>query len=422
MGDAIDAIESFRQATEMFRDSSFSIEDKIRDITAKMDAMNKEAAAKPEKGKEEKPKPFQGHSVALDTLFVIAFLLIRLLNQNGLSEITRGKLTNYFEHIKRMIDIYSYMLIIGHTIDYPPKPKKEGEEGGEGAEEKDKKPVQTGGAEETADETEVVEIKDNPLFLRELKAFYSYLFMAVSSNAPLKEVLQYPSNPSFKERTDWLGLLTPKEEAQLIKKESLTTQDRLFQNVLDVFTLLFDKFQIVADMRSEKLTEQSALVDQLNQKVNLFNSAKPEKPGAASAQNALAQAELLETIMKEGPIPVLPVRLKVLGQELADTAGTVKQQLYAEATPDKEILKRVYGSISKLLGSKAAEAAAVGAAAAGAAGAAAAVAATIDTSPEKAAYGSIKKLVSTTGGYRLRKSRKAQKTTKKQTLRRSKRM
>jgi hypothetical protein len=439
--------EALKQASEMFRASSFSIENKIRDITAQMNTINKEAAAQPEKKEEDKPEPFQGHSVALDTLFVIAFLLIRLLNQNGLSEITRGKLTNYFEHIKGIIDVYSYMLIIGHTIDYPPVPKKdEGED--KTLKNTAKKPAQTGGAEQKADETEIIEIKDNPRFLRELKAFYSYLFMAVSSNTPLKELLQYPSNPSFKEKTDWIGLLTPKEEAQLIKKESLATQDRLFQNVMDVFALLFDKFQIVAHMRSGKLTEQSALVDQLNQKVTLFNSVKSEKPGAAPAQNALAQTELLETIMKEGPIPIQPIRLKILGQELADTAGTMKQQLYAEATPDKATLKRLYGSISKLLGLKATETkatettkaateAATEAAtteaeaateaetattAATAATTAAATVAAIAPSPEKAAYESIKKLVSTTGGYRLRKSRKAQRTSKKQTLRRSKRL
>ena len=240
MSDTMNAIDAFRQASEMFRDSGFSIEDKIRDITAQMDAMNKEAAAKPDKQEEEKPKPFQGHSVALDTLFVIAFLLIRLLNQDGLSDITRGKLTNYFEHIKRIIDIYSYMLVIGHTIDYSPVPKKDEGEEDKTLKDTDKKPAQTGGAEENTDETEIIEIKDNPLFLRELKAFYSYLFMTVSSNTPLKEVLQYPSNPSFKEKTDWIGLLTPKEEAQLIKKESLATQDRLLQNVIDVFALLFD--------------------------------------------------------------------------------------------------------------------------------------------------------------------------------------
>ena len=431
-----EAIEAFRAASEMFRTSSFSIEDKIRAITAQMDAMNKEAAAKPEKEKE-KPKPFQGHSVALDTLFIISFLLIRLLNQSGVSDITRGKLTNYFEHFKRMIDVYSYMLIIGHTIDYPPKSKKEGEEDDagadagskEGKESKESKegkggPQTGGGADDQANASvsETVEIKDNPIFLRELKAFYSYLFMTVSSNAPLKEILQYPSNPSFKERTDWLGFLTPKEEAQLIKKESLATQDRLFQNVMDIFALLFDKFQIVADMRSGKLAEQPALVDQLNQKVNLFNSAKPETYGADPAQNALAQTELLETIMKEGPIPVPLVSLKVLGQQLADTAATVKQQLYTEATPDKEVLRRMYGSISKLLSSKAADVI---------------LSATVpitptappaepnpkadtDATPEKAVYGSVKKLV-TTGGYRLRKSRKVHSTSKKRTLRRSKR-
>jgi len=422
-----EAIEAFRQASEMYRASSFSIEDKIRAITAQMDAMNKEAAAKPEKKNEEKPKPFQGHSVALDTLFVIAFFLVRLLNQSGLSDITRGKLTNYFEHIKRMIDVYSYMLVIGHTIDYPPKSKKEGEgeEAGKAGEADVKKPAQTGGGEgeeaATDAKEEVVEIKDNPIFLRELKAFYSYLFMAVSSNTPLKEILQYPSNPSFKERTDWIGFLTPKEEAQLVKKESLATQDRLFQNIIDVFALLFDKFQIVADMRSGKLAEQSALVDQLNQKVDLFNSAKPEKPGAEAAQNALAQTELLEIIMKEGPIPVPPVSLKTLGQQLADTAATLKQQLYTEATPDKEVLRRVYGSISKLLSSKAAGIAASTTTEAEAAKAATAVAVPVST-PEKAMYGSVKKLASITGGYRLRKSRKVQPKSKKHTLRRSKRL
>jgi hypothetical protein len=412
-------IEAFRQAAESLRSTSFSIEDKIRSITAQMDAINKKAAEKPEKAKDkEKPKPFQGHSVALDTLFVIAFLLIRLLNQNGLSDVTRGKLTNYFEHIKRMIDVYSFMVVISHTIDYPPKPKEEDKEGDKEGKE-GKETGQTGGAEEKKAEAaeEIIEIKDNPIFLRELKAFHSYLFMTVSSNSPLKEILQYPSNPSFKDRTDWLGFLTPKEETQLIKKESLATQDRLFQNILDIFALLFDKFQIVADMRSDKLAEQATLVDQLNQKVNLFNAGKPEKPGADPAQNAVAQSELLETIMKEGPIPVPPMSLKILGQELADTAGTVKQQLYAEATPDKDVLRRVYGSISKLLGSNVAATATVATAAT-----VAAVATAEPLSTEKATYGSIKTMLTTTGGYRLRKSRKVRPSSKKKTLRRSKRL
>jgi hypothetical protein len=85
----------------------------------------------------------------------------------------------------------------------------------------------------------------------------------------------------------------------------------------------------------------------------------------------------------------------------------VKQQLYAEATPDKDILKRIYGSISKLLGSAASEATAA-----------------IEevASPEKTTDESAKKLASTTGGYRLRKSRKAQYMSKKKTLRRSRRL
>jgi len=480
-------IEAFRQATEKLRSTSSSIEDKIRTITVQMDDINKKAAEKPEKGKNEKPEPFQGHSVALDTLFVIAFFLVRLLNQKVLSDITRDKLTNYFEQFKQIIDIYSFMLVIGYSIDYPTKPTKEGEG--------DKKPAQTGGAEET-NKKEVVEILDNQIFLRELKAFYSYLFMTVSSNTQLKGILQYPSNPSFKERTDWLGFLTPKEDAVLIKKESLQMQDRLFQNIKDIFELLFDKFQIVADTRSDKLAEQSALVDQLNQKVDLFNSAKSERQNPELEQNALDQTELLETIMKEGPVPILPMNLKILAQQLADGAETVKQQLYAEATPDKEVLKRMYESINKLLDLKVTEAtasatpapaptapapaptaapaptpalapalaptaalapatplalasaalpsasasasaavsafAAASASVSAAASASAAVSAfaaasasaakaALEVSAEKAAYGSIKNMVSTKGGYRLRKSRKVQHHTKKKMFSRSKR-
>jgi hypothetical protein len=229
--------------------------------------------------------------------------------------------------------------------------------------------------------------------------------MAVSSNSQLKGVLEYPSNPSFKERIDWLGFLTPKEDAQLIKKESLATQDQLFQNIMDVFTLLFDKFQIVADVRSEKLAEQFALVNQLNEKVDMFNSVKPQKPNMEPEQNALAQTEELETIMKEGLVPVKD--LKVLAQQLADSAGTVQQQLYAESTPDKDILKRVYGSISKLLSSKGEAVTAPPAFPASPAS----VPPSLPASPASV----------TQGGYRLRKSRKAQYKSNR-TLRRSKRL
>ena len=353
------------------------LEEKIRSITAKEQAAPEEDPAVEEPKKEAaNSTPFEGKSEALYTLFVISYMLIRLSNQKELTESTAIKLQNYFKYFVKIIEIYEYMLIIGHTMNYPGSEngsKEDGQKGGDGP--------------------KVQELKEDPTFLRELRAFHAYLFMSVSSNNSMKQMLTNPSSDAFKTDQKWLSNLTSKENTILTSKEFLNIQDKLFENLVSSFMILFAKFEVVANLRSDVLEQKKGDLTALNEHVAKFNSLESE----SGDTEANAQVDILEKIMKDGPVPISdPMVIADKAASLAEDAEKIQSDIASQADSDKSTLKKVYDAVAALIKQKSL------------------VAAKPSVEPTAPPLEQTEQKEQTGGGRRLRRSRK------RKTLRRSK--
>jgi len=357
------------------------LEEKIRSVTAK------DAAAPEEEPAVEEPKkeaanstPFEGKSDAVYTLFVISYMLIRLSNQKELTESTAIKLRNYFKYFVKLIEIYEYQLIIGHAMNYPGSEnasKEDGQKGGDDPKE-----------QESQEQGPTEQLKEDPTFLRELRAFHAYLFMSVSSNNSVKQMLTNPSSDSFKTDQKWLSNLTSKENAILTSKEYLNIQDKLFENLVSSFMILFAKFEVVANLRADVLEGKKGDLTALNEHVAKFNSL--ETDGGETEANA--QVEILEKIMKDGPVPIKdPMIIADKAVSLAEDAAKIQSDIASQANSDKSMLKKVYDAVAALFKQKSSE----------------------PTPNIKS------NAPSTVVGGRLRRSRKINKSNSKKTLRRS---
>jgi len=361
------------------------LEDKIKSVTAK------DAAAPPEEEPAvEEPKkeaanstPFEGKSDVIYILFVISYMLIRLSNQKELTESTAIKLRNYFKYFVKLIEIYEYMLIIGHAMNYPSSETKEdGQKGGDDSKNPEPKEQEPKDPEPKKE----APLKEDPTFLRELRAFHAYLFMSVSSNNSVKQMLTNPSSDTFKTDQKYLSNLTSKENTILTSKEFLNIQDKLFENLVSSFMILFAKFEVVANMRADVLEGKKGDLTTLNEHVAKFNSLESE----SGETEANAQVDILEKIMKEGPVPIKdPMIIEDKAASLAEDAEKIQSDITSQVDSDKSMLKKVYDAVANLFKRKQS-----------------------DNRPSAP--------LAVVGG-RLRRSRKINKSNSKKTLRRSKR-
>ena len=355
------------------------LENKIKSITAKdQSAPEEEPAAEEPKKEVANSTPFEGKSDAVYTLFVISYMLIRLSNQKELTESTAIKLRNYFKYFVKLIEIYEYQLIIGHAMNYPSSETKEdGQKGGDDPTEQEPK-----------EQEPKEQLKEDPTFLRELRAFHAYLFMSVSSNNSLKQMLTNPSSDSFKTDQKWFSTLTSKENTILISKEYLNIQDKLFENLVSSFMILFAKFEVITNLRADVLEGKKGDLTALNEHVAKFNSL--ETDGGEIEANA--QVEILEKIMKEGPVPIKdPMIIADKAVSLAEDAVKIQSDITSQADSDKSMLKKVYDAVAALFKQKSSEP---------------------NTDNKSSAP-------STVVGGHLRRSRKINKSNSKKTLRRS---
>jgi len=359
-------VESLVNKYKEAREYRSLIEKKLQDLTARikdieMNAAPKEAEKKEEKKEDEQgsTEPFNGSSDALHTLFVIAFMLIRLSNQKNLGKPSAIKLHNYYKYFVKIIDIYEYMLILGHTMGYPNN-KEKGEqekqpEQEQGKQEKQEK--QSGGDDLQDAEAKLIPsgpstpIKEDPNFLRELKAFHAYLFMSVASNSTLKDILTNPVSESYKKDPKYLSALTQKEDKILASKEFLHIQDQLFENLVNAFMILFAKFEAIASIRSKSLQAKEGELAKLNENIAKFNSLEESiKDEDDKQENAEEQVRELEAIMKDGAVPIKDVKvLEDKATDLANDDELIKEDLVKQSTDtDETTLKKVYHSIKSL--------------------------------------------------------------------------
>jgi hypothetical protein len=370
------------------------LEEKIRSVTAKDESASEEkeepAAEEPkEKSKKNAANstPFEGKSDAVYTLFVISYMLIRLSNQKELTESSAIKLRNYFKYFVKIIEIYEYMLIIGHAMNYPGSENASKEDGQKGGDDpKEQEPKEQEPKEQPKEQPkEEQPLKEDPTFLRELRAFHAYLFMSVSSNNSVKQMLTNPSSDAFKTDQKWLSNLTSKENTILTSKEFLNIQDKLFENLVSSFMILFAKFEVITNLRADILEGKKGDLTTLNEHIAKFNSLETQ----SDETEANAQVDVLEKIMKEGPVPIKdPMVIADKAALLAEDAAKIQSDIASQADSDKSMLKKVYDAVAALFKQKSSKP-------------------TPDTRP------------SAVVGGRLRRSRKINKSNSKKTLRRS---
>jgi hypothetical protein len=357
-------VESLVNKYKEAREYRSLIEKKLQDLTARikdieMNAAPKEAEKKEEKKEDEQgsTEPFNGSSDALHTLFVIAFMLIRLSNQKNLGKPSAIKLHNYYKYFVKIIDIYEYMLILGHTMGYPDSKVKEDEKEEQPEQEQGKQEKQSGGDNLQEAEAKLIPsgpstpIKEDPNFLRELKAFHAYLFMSVASNSTLKDILTNPVSESYKKDPKYLSALTQKEDKILASKEFLHIQDQLFENLVNAFMILFAKFEAIASIRSKSLQAKEGELAKLNENIAKFNSLEESiKDEDDKQENAEEQVRELEAIMKDGAVPIKDAKvLEDKATDLANDDELIKEDLVKQSTDtDETTLKKVYNSIKSL--------------------------------------------------------------------------
>jgi hypothetical protein len=353
-------VESLVNKYKEAREYRSLIEKKLQDLTARIKDIEMKATPKEEKKEEvvEEDKgsaePFNKISDALNTLFVIAFMLIRLSNQKNLGKTSAIKLHNYYKYFVKIIDIYEYVLILGHTMGYPDtKPPEEKTEQSEQSQ-----PQKQSGGDLQEAESKLIpptppteHVKEDPNLLRELRAFHAYLFMALASNQTLKDILTNPVAESYKQDPKYLTALLQKEDKILASKEFLNIQDQLFENLVNAFMILFAKFEAVANIRSKSLQAKEGELAKLNENIAKFNSLedslKDEDDKEASAEE---QVNELETIMKEGAVPIKDVKmLEDKAADLANDAELIKEDLVKQSTDtESSTLKKVYNAVASL--------------------------------------------------------------------------
>ena len=355
-------IKDTRQKNKAALEYRASIEKKFKELEEKIKSVTaKDAAAPEEEPAVEEPKkeaanstPFEGKSEAVYILFVISYMLIRLSNQKELTESTAIKLRNYFKYFVKLIEIYEYQLIIGHAMNYPGSETKEDEQKGgadptEQPKDQEPKEQESKDQEPKEQDPKTQELKEDPTFLRELRAFHAYLFMSVSSNNSVKQMLTNPTSDTFKTDQKWLSNLTSKEDTILTSKEFLNIQDKLFENLVSSFMILFAKFEVVANLRADVLEGKKSDLTTLNEHVAKFNSLESE----SGETEANAQVEILEKIMKEGPVPIKdPMILADKAAELAEDAEKIQSDIASQANSDKSILNKVYNAVAALFKQK----------------------------------------------------------------------
>jgi len=162
-----------------------------KDSDKKKNSKPKEPVPIPEPGK---PK----HQV-LPLLFGLAFILIKIMNQENLNRQSIYNMNNYFEYITYMIEVYQKLCNSAATKGYPLK---------------------------------------TDLLINSLKSFYAYFYMAVSD-----KMQKLFTSPGY-EGTDWISTLSPEEDKKFASMEFMNVIDDLFKDIHPAFEYMVEDYQL----------------------------------------------------------------------------------------------------------------------------------------------------------------------------------
>jgi hypothetical protein len=214
----------------------------------------------PKEGKEEKkakpepPTPLPepgapGHQV-LPLLFGLAFILIKIMNQENLNRQSIYNMNNYFEYITMMIRVYQKLCNTAATKGYPLK---------------------------------------TALLINSLKSFYAYFFMAVSD-----KIQKLITSPRF-EGTDWISTLSPEEDKKFASMEFMNVMDDLFKDIHPAFEYMVEDYQVTDPATIESM---KGAMEELKKE----NSKKEGQKGGAGEGTA-AEETKKPIIFTKSPVP-----------------------------------------------------------------------------------------------------------------------
>jgi hypothetical protein len=338
-----------------------------------------------EEGEDQKALPEVKATETFFTLFGIAFILVRLHSQKILNKVSTIKFNNYFQYFKKLIEMYSYMLILGATIKYPvgkasgtesnppipgagmvspPPPPESGMAPPPYPEAKqvvDQRLSGTmvGGKDPVPDEggKQGEGYLDDTAFLYSLKAFHAFLFMNIASNVALKDIIETPFGLKY-ETTEWLEAFTKTENAIFGTREFIDIQETLFERCVYEFMMMFAQFELVVNMRSSSLQGNEALLKAFNEAILNFNTLenKPiltcktepcERPVSDLVGIAKEQIAQLTTLAEKGLVKSDSQQVMNTVKKLADNAHVIQIDIVKELSSTKP--KGILGQIKNAL-------------------------------------------------------------------------
>jgi hypothetical protein len=268
----------------------------------------KEGEEKEEKKKPEPPMPIPepgtpGHQV-LPLLFGLAFILIKIMNQENLNRQSIYNMNNYFEYLTIMIQVYQKLSNTAATKGYPLK---------------------------------------TDLLINSLKSFYAYFYMAVSD-----KMQKLFTSPGY-ESTEWISTLSPEEDKKFASMEFMNVIDDLFKDIHPAFEYMVEDYQVTDPLTIESMKKDMEKLKEGNS--NEGNSKEEVKKGGAvpnaapsAASNSASSSAISEddaTEEKKGPIVFTKSPVPDEGCELGKPCQRKIDELKTSADAQTDQLNQV---------------------------------------------------------------------------------
>jgi hypothetical protein len=275
------------------------------------DAKKNEPKEGEEKGeeKEEKkakpqpptplPEPGTPDKQVLPLLFGIAFILIKIMNQENLNRQSIYNMNNYFEYITMMIQVYQKLCNTAATKGYPLK---------------------------------------TALLINSLKSFYAYFFMAVSD-----KIQKLITSPKF-EGTDWISTLSPEEDKKFASMEFMNVIDDLFKDIHPAFEYMVEDYQVTDPLTIESMKGAMDELKEGNSKKEEQKGGAAPKAASSAASNSASSSAISEddaTEEKKGPVIFTKSPVPDEGCELGKPCQRKIDELKSSADAQTDQLNQV---------------------------------------------------------------------------------
>jgi len=197
---------------------------KIQQIIDKSKTNEPKEGDKKENSKPKEPVPIPEpgdptHQV-LPFLFGLAFILIKIMNQENLNRQSIYNMNNYFEYLTYMIQVYQKLCNSAVTKGYPLK-------------------------------------KD--LLINSLKSFYAYFYMEMSEK--MQELFKGAAFPSS---TGWISTLSPEEDKKFASIEFMNIIDDLFKGIHPAFVYMVEDYQLTDPATIAKMKDDMEQLEKNN--------------------------------------------------------------------------------------------------------------------------------------------------------------